>query len=656
MAMLRRLLIANRGEIACRIIRTARRLGITSIAVFSDVDRGARHVSLADEAVHIGPAPAAQSYLSIDAILAAASRAQADAIHPGYGFLSENAEFAAACVQAGLIWVGPPAAAIAAMGSKSAAKEMMAQAGVPVLPGYHGSDQSADALTAAAARVGYPIILKAVAGGGGKGMQIVHDAIALPGAIESARRIARSAFRNDALLLERYLAEPRHVEVQIFADQKGNVVHLLDRDCSVQRRHQKVIEEAPAPGVSAAVRAAMAQAALTVARTVSYVGAGTVEFLLDASGAFYFMEMNTRLQVEHPVTEAITGLDLVELQLRVASGEALPAHAAALAPNGHAVEARIYAEDPANDYLPSVGRIVRLRWPAESPELRIDTGVAEGDEISSHYDPLIAKIIAHGATRDAAVARLGTALRSLRIVGVRTNTEFVARVLAADAFATANLNTRLLERVDRLEQQTAVVRRDLQIAAALWLATRGPGASESPWAQRDAWRLNLPARQTLWLRDAAGLVAVEVVWRSAGLFDVGIADASVEIGVTRRNDEDLQLLRDGRSIRVEAYAQERRLHVWSEGREAEFEIAGPAGAEPQEAADAGALASPLPGTVVALEVRVGDQVKARQTLIVVEAMKMEHSIRAAVAGTVTAIHCKLGQRVSEGVALIELGP
>ena len=654
--MLRRLLIANRGEIACRIIRTARRLGVVSIAVFSDADRAARHVGMADEAWHIGPAPAAQSYLSSDAILDAARHSRADAIHPGYGFLSENAAFAAGCEQAGFIWVGPPAAAIEAMGSKSAAKEMMARAGVPVLPGYHGSDQSTDVLVTAARRVGFPIILKAVAGGGGKGMRIVHEAMALPAAIESARRIARSAFRSDALLLERYLAEPRHVEVQIFADRHGNVVHLLDRDCSVQRRHQKVIEEAPAPGVPAEVRAAMAQAAVTVARTIGYVGAGTVEFLLDASGAFYFMEMNTRLQVEHPVTEAITGLDLVELQLRVASGEPLPARSAAVAPNGHAIEARIYAEDPAHEYLPSVGTITHLRWPAESPELRIDTGVAEGDEISSHYDPLIAKIIAHGATRASAVARLGAALGDLRVAGVKTNAQFVARVLASDAFVTASLSTRLIERAGGIERQTLTVRRELQIAAALWFVTQGPGASQSPWAQRNAWRLNLPARHALWLRDATELVAVEVTAHAAQLFSVRIGAASVAVGVTQRTAEGLRLLRDGRSISVEACIVRRRLHVWSDGSDAEFEIAGPGGAEPQDAVVAGALASPLPGTVVALEVRVGDKVTARQTLVVVEAMKMEHSIRAPADGTVTAIHCKPGERVSEGVALVELGP
>src|SRR6266850_1237671 len=462
MTQIRRLLIANRGEIACRIMRTARRLGIASIAVFSDADRASRHVALADEALRIGPAPPSQSYLSIEAVLAAASASQADAIHPGYGFLSENADFAAACESAGIIWIGPPAAAIAAMGSKSAAKEMMARAGVPVLPGYHGDDQSPEALIAAAERVGFPIILKAVAGGGGKGMQIVVAAAAMPAAIESARRIARSAFRSDALLVERYLADPRHVEVQVFADRHGNVAHLFDRDCSVQRRHQKVIEEAPAPGVPEKVRAAMSKAAVTVAATVKYVGAGTVEFLLDAHGGFYFMEMNTRLQVEHPVTEAISGLDLVEWQLRVAEGERLPDNWGSMVPRGHAIEARVYAENPARDYLPSVGRIKHLRWPDAEAGLRIDTGVAEGDEISSHYDPLIAKVIAHADSRDAAVARLERALGELRVAGVTTNAAFVGRILATQSFRRAQLSTQLLERDPGLERLSPEAREHLR--------------------------------------------------------------------------------------------------------------------------------------------------------------------------------------------------
>jgi 3-methylcrotonyl-CoA carboxylase alpha subunit len=651
-----RLLIANRGEIACRIIRTARRLGITTIAVFSDADRASQHVALADEAWHLGPSPAVQSYLSIEAVLAAARRARADAIHPGYGFLSESAAFATACARAGLIWIGPPAAAIDAMGSKGAAKEMMARAGVPVLPGYHGSDQSNDALMAAAARVGFPVILKAVAGGGGKGMQIVAGAAALPAAIESARRIARSAFRSDALLLERYLPDPRHVEVQVFADKHGRVVHLYDRDCSVQRRHQKVIEEAPAPGIAEDVRHAMSLAAVTVARTVGYVGAGTVEFLLNSPGEFYFMEMNTRLQVEHPVTEAITGVDLVEWQLRIAGGEPLPVGADAIRGHGHAIEARIYAEDPSRDYLPSVGRLSLVQWPAQSPDVRVDAGVAEGDEVSSFYDPLLGKIIARGDTRAAALAHLRAALAELRINGVTTNAEFVGRILASDAFAQARLTTRFLERESGLEQSDATVRRELRVIAAVWLATQLPQSGQSPWDRRDAWRVNLLPTQTLWLRDGAELASTEVTARGTGTYLVRSGSDERVLQVSSAGPHRMRVLDGGRIVAVEVRIDRHRIHIWSGGAEAEFELAEPAGAEPTESAVDGALATPLPGTVVALEVSVGDKVAAGQTLIVVEAMKMEHAIRAPRAGTVAAIRYQVGERVAEGVALIELAP
>ena len=655
MPAIRRLLIANRGEIACRIERTARRLGITTIAVFSDADRASRHVAEADEAMHIGPPPAAQSYLSPHAILDAARLAGADAIHPGYGFLSENAGFAAACEDTGLIWVGPPSTAIEAMGSKSAAKDMMARAGVPVLPGYHGSDQSLDTLLAAARQLGFPVILKAVAGGGGKGMQIVTDMAAMPAAIESARRIALSAFRSDALLMERYLAEPRHVEVQVFADTRGNVVHLFDRDCSVQRRHQKIIEEAPAPGVAESVRAAMAQAAVTVAATVRYVGAGTVEFLLDTDGAFYFMEMNTRLQVEHPVTEAITGLDLVEWQLRVAAGETLPLAQSEIETRGHAIEARIYAEDPARGYLPSVGRITHLRWPAESPQLRVDTGVAAGDEISSHYDPMIAKVIARGDTRAAALGCLRAALASLRISGVTTNAAFVHRVLSSEAFTDARLSTRLLERAPDLERPSAATRQDLRVAAALWLATQNVPDGHSPWDRRDAWRINLPRRQTLWLRDGDALDAIEVAAVKPESFVVTVGEDKRAVKLMRSAPDAMRILESGRSVAVEVFVDGQHIHVWSAGAEARFEVGEPAGAEPRQAVAEGALSTPLPGTVVSIEVKPGDQVTAGQTLLVVEAMKMEHAVRAPRAGTVTAIRCRVGERVAEGVPLVELG-
>jgi 3-methylcrotonyl-CoA carboxylase alpha subunit len=654
---IRRLLIANRGEIACRVIRTARRLGITSIAVFSDADRTSRHVALADDARRVGPAPARESYLAMEAILSAAREARADAIHPGYGFLSENAAFAAACERAGFMWVGPPASAIESMGSKSAAKEMMARAGVPVLPGYHGSEQTDAVLQSEAARVGYPVILKAVAGGGGKGMQIVTEPGALPAAIESARRIARSAFGSEALLLERYLPEPRHVEVQVFADRYGRVVHLFDRDCSVQRRHQKIIEEAPAPGLADDLRQSMADAAITVARTVGYVGAGTVEFLLDETDdRFYFMEMNTRLQVEHPVTESVTGLDLVEWQLRVAGGEALPAGADTIRIRGHAIEARIYAEDPARAYLPSVGRLSLVRWPAESGNLRIDSGVTTGDEVASHYDPLLAKVIAHGETRASALAHLRAALAEVRVAGVVTNAAFVARVLATDAFTAARLSTRLLEREHGIEETSAAVRSQLRAIAALWFAARRSSAGHSPWDSHDAWRLNLSARQVLWLRDGSETAPVEVVELEPQIYAVSGESGRRVLEILRLEPTGLRFLSDERNVAAEMLLDGRQLHVWSEGAEARFELAEPAGAEPAEEVVEGALATPLPGTVVSLEVGVGDKVAPGQILVVVEAMKMEHAIRAPRAGTVAAIRYRVGERVAEGVALVELAP
>src|ERR1700690_613123 len=397
--MIKRLLVSNRGEIVCRIVRTARRLGVTTIAVYSDADRGAQHVRVADEAYHLGPAPAAQSYLDLDRIIALAKRVGADAVHPGYGFLSENAQFAQACHDAGLIFVGPPAAAIKAMGSKSASKAAMAAVGVPVAPGYHGDEQTPQRLAAEAARVGFPLIIKASAGGGGKGMQVVNSAAEVAAAVESAQRLARAAFGDDKLLLERYFPLARHVEVQVFADAHGGIVSLFDRDCSVQRRHQKIIEEAPAPGLRDEVRAAMAEAAIKSARAVGYVRAGTVEFLVDDAQNFYFMEMNPRLQVEHPVTELITGIDLVEWQLRIAQGERLPLAQSDITQRGVAVEARLYAEDPARDYLPSVGKITHLRWPEGVAGLRLDAGVEAGDEVSTYYDPMLGKIIAWGESR-----------------------------------------------------------------------------------------------------------------------------------------------------------------------------------------------------------------------------------------------------------------
>src|SRR5580693_7993734 len=492
----KRLLIANRGEIVCRIARTARRLGWTVIAVYSDADRGAKHVREADEAYHLGPSPAAQSYLDRKRIIDLARRVGADAVHPGYGFLSENADFAQGCLDAGLIFVGPPPAAIRAMGSKSASKAAMAAVGVPVAPGYHGKEQSLERLAAEAERIGFPLIIKASAGGGGKGMQVVESSGDVAAAVESAKRLARASFGDDRLLMERYFGLARHVEVQVFADTQGNTISLFDRDCSVQRRHQKIIEEAPAPGLREEVRAAMWQAAVKSAQAVGYVGAGTVEFLVDDAQNFYFMEMNTRLQVEHPVTELITGIDLVEWQLRVAAGEPLPS-TQDLTRRGFAVEARLYAEDPAHDYLPSVGRISHLRWASPGAGLRQDIGVEEGDEVSTYYDPMLGKIIAWGESRATAIDLLRRALAEIEIVGVATNRALLSSVLGDEEFRRGAVATNFLsarrEHISFGDEAASAA--DMAIAA-VWCAARRTDGN-ALWEDTRGWRPAAPA-STSW--------------------------------------------------------------------------------------------------------------------------------------------------------------
>ncbi|MDX1606051.1 MAG: biotin carboxylase N-terminal domain-containing protein, partial [Candidatus Competibacterales bacterium] len=505
-------LIANRGEIACRIARTCRRLGIRSVGVYSDADRGALHVEACDEARRLGPAPARDSYLRIDRVIEAARNSGAGAIHPGYGFLSENADFAEACAAAGLVFIGPPAAAIRAMGSKAAAKALMEKAGVPLVPGYHGTDQDPDRLAAEAERIGYPMLLKASAGGGGKGMRIVERPEVFAEALAAARREAAAAFGDERMLVEKYLLRPRHIEVQVFADGHGNALHLFERDCSIQRRHQKIVEEAPAPGLDAARRAAMGDAAIAAARAVDYQGAGTVEFIAEADGGFYFMEMNTRLQVEHPVTEMITGQDLVEWQLRVAAGEPLPLDQARLAPNGHALEVRLYAEDPARDFLPATGTLVHLRFPEPGGPVRIDTGVRPGDRIDIHYDPLLAKLIVHDRDRAAALRRLRTALAACGVVGVTSNLAFLQAIADHPAFADDLPDTGFVER--HLEAllpapqpapdtvlALAALGELLHIDAAAQAAAAHDPDPWSPWHATDGWRLNDDNHHSLHFQD-----------------------------------------------------------------------------------------------------------------------------------------------------------
>jgi 3-methylcrotonyl-CoA carboxylase alpha subunit len=651
--MLRRLLIANRGEIVCRIARTARRMSVATIAVYSEADAGARHVRVADEAYYLGPAPAAESYLDAAKIVALAQRVGADAVHPGYGFLSENAAFAQACADAGLIFVGPPASAIRAMGSKSASKAAMAAVGVPVAPGYHGEDQSASRLFAEAQRVGFPLIIKASAGGGGKGMQVVNSAAEVAAAVESAQRLARTAFGDDRLLMERYFPQARHVEVQVFADSHGAIVSLFDRDCSVQRRHQKIIEEAPAPNLREEVRAAMSQAAIQAARAVGYVGAGTVEFLVDEAQHFYFMEMNTRLQVEHPVTELITGIDLVEWQLRIATGARLPKEQNDILRHGTAMEVRLYAEDPEHGYLPSVGRIAHLHWPDAAPHLRLDIGVDAGDEVSTFYDPMLGKVIAWGESRVEAADRLHGALADIEIVGVTTNRALLTSVLADEEFGRGGVTTSFLDarRAHLAFGEPAVGDLDAALAA-LWCATRRT-EGDALWADSRGWRLAAPPRSTWVFADRS--VTIELCAPNEYVARIGGREYPQRL--VARGAQSLDVEFEGKLQRVSVIEADGTLHLFRSGRHAVLRLANTEDAlQVSAGAEEGSLLTPLPGTVVAVHVTAGQQVARGTPLVTVEAMKMEHTLTAPYAGTVTRIAFGLAERVAAGSVLVELSP
>ena len=660
--MLRRLLIANRGEIVCRIARTAQRLGITSIAVYSEADAQARHVRLADEAYYLGPAPPAESYLDIAKILGVAARVGADAVHPGYGFLSENADFAQACADAGLIFVGPPAAAIRAMGSKSASKAAMAAVGVPVAPGYHGDDQTPQRLTEEARRVGFPLIIKASAGGGGKGMQVVNSAGEVAAAVESAQRLARAAFGDDKLLLERYFPRARHVEVQVFADTHGDIVSLFDRDCSVQRRHQKIIEEAPAPGLREEVRTAMAGAAIQAARAVGYVGAGTVEFLVDESQQFYFMEMNTRLQVEHPVTEFITGIDLVEWQLRVAQGSRLPKTQGDIVRHGAAMEARLYAEDPDHGYLPSVGRIAHLHWPDAAPGLRLDIGVDAGDEVSTFYDPMLGKVIAWGESRGEAAGRLQQALNELEIVGVITNRALLTSVLADEEFRRGGIATNFLDvRRAHLSFGEPAAGEVDAVLAAIWCASRRTDA-DALWADSRGWRLGAAPASTWSFGERSVIISAPAPnGRPASGGNPGDAYRAHAAGrehalrVVARGAQSMDVEIDGRVQHARIIELDQDLHLFRNGRHTVLRLARTEDAlQVTAGAEEGSLLTPLPGTVVAVHVTAGQGVDRGAPLVTVEAMKMEHTLTAPHAGTVTRVPFGVGERVAAGAILAEL--
>lgn len=661
--MFNKILIANRGEIACRVIKTARRLGIRTVAVYSEADANARHVRLADEAVLLGPAAARESYLVADKIIDACQRTGAQAVHPGYGFLSENADFADALAASGIAFIGPPASAIRAMGSKSEAKKLMGKAAVPLTPGYHGDDQTPALLHKEADQIGYPVLIKAAAGGGGKGMRLVEKSEDFPEALASCKREAASSFGDDHVLIEKYITKPRHIEIQVFADTQGNCVYLFERDCSVQRRHQKVLEEAPAPGMTEARRREMGEAAVAAAKAVGYVGAGTVEFIANQDGTFYFMEMNTRLQVEHPVTEMITGQDLVEWQLRVACGQPLPLAQNQLQIRGHALEARIYAEDANKGFLPSTGQLIRLTPPAESINVRVDTGVEEGDEITPYYDPMIAKLIVWDENRDAALARMRKALADYRVAGVTTNIAFLSRLVACPAFAGADLDTGLIEgQREFLFPAAQPVPRDALLVATvgelLWEqhaakeVAKSSGDPFSPWHARDGWRMNLSSARTLSFKDGETLLDAHVRYQKDHWQITLHGETTQARGKKLDGDRFAVEVDDCRLIANVVAAEERRT-VFLNG--STYSLLRDDPLHRVDAADShgGGLTAPMPGKVVALLAQPGQKVEKGSPLLILEAMKMEHTITAPATGIVKAFCYAAGEQVGDGAALIE---
>ena len=668
--MFTKILIANRGEIACRVAATARRMGIKTVAVYSDADARAAHVAACDEAVHIGGASAKDSYLVAERILAAAGATGAQAIHPGYGFLSENADFADACAAAGVVFIGPPAAAIRAMGSKSAAKALMERAAVPLVPGYHGDEQTPAFLAQQAQRIGYPVLIKASAGGGGKGMRAVQASADFVAALESCQREARNAFGSDHVLVEKYLTKPRHIEVQVFADQHGHCVYLFERDCSVQRRHQKVLEEAPAPGMSAERRRAMGEAAVAAAKAVGYVGAGTVEFIAEGD-QFFFMEMNTRLQVEHPVTEMITGHDLVEWQLRVAAGEPLPVQQEALRIHGHAIEARLYAENPEKGFLPAIGTLRHFHLPphvafvrnaeqaAHLPpaRVRVDAGVRQGDAISPHYDPMIAKLIVWGETRERALREMAQALVQTRIVGLASNVAFLKRVIECDAFARADLDTGLIAREQAvlLPAPTAPSADVLALATAAVLAREGRTVAADPWSGRSGWRLNQVYRRRLAFVSEVGTHDVEVAYGHDG-HAVRVGDAFVPLDWSHAGEHftvrGFGSAAQAHVVRGTVLLDGETLHLFHEGALSVLTLPDALAHAGEDAAEGGRLVAPMPGKIVALLAAVGARVSRGTPLLVMEAMKMEHTIAAPADGVVQEFLYAPADQVSEGAQLL----
>ena len=661
--MFKKILIANRGEIACRVAATARRLAIKTVAVYADADAGAKHVAFCDEAVHIGGSAPKESYLRWERIIEAARATGAEAIHPGYGFLSENEEFAQACLDNGLVFIGPPPSAIKAMGLKAESKQLMEKAGVPLVPGYHGSDQSPALLKREADRIGYPVLIKASAGGGGKGMRAVEKSDDFEAALESCKREAINSFGDDAVLVEKYAQKPRHIEIQVFGDTHGNYVYLFERDCSVQRRHQKVLEEAPAPGLSEHLRQQMGEAAVAAARAVNYVGAGTVEFIVEqpAGGGmkFYFMEMNTRLQVEHPVTEAITGLDLVEWQLLVASGARLPLAQDELRINGHAVEARICAESPDNNFLPATGSLHVYQKPDcvsfERSTVRIDDGVRQGDVISPFYDSMVAKLIVHGKTREEALARMDAALAQMHIVGVSTNVQFLRYVVRSPSFVTADLDTALIPREAALLFNQEPVGLEMAVASAIAHTLLQEKALEvhDPFSRRDGWRSHGLTRRAFEFEFHGEAVSATLTYLHDGALLLTVGESSGPL-VFRPLADGIDLQFAGRHISANIYINRGLAHVFTGNGATQIiaiDVLAHAG---DSSAESGSMTAPMPGKVVSFAIKAGDRVSKGQALAVMEAMKMEHTIAAPADGVVTELLYAPGDQIAEGAELLKI--
>ncbi|WP_199611429.1 acetyl-CoA carboxylase biotin carboxylase subunit [Flocculibacter collagenilyticus] len=662
--MFKKILIANRGEIACRVIETAHKLGIRCVAVYSDADANSMHVAMADEAFHIGPAPSKDSYLRADKILEVAKKSGAEAVHPGYGFMSENPEFAKACADNNIVFIGPPVPAIEAMGSKSAAKDIMSKANVPLVPGYHGDNQDPAFLKQEANNIGYPMLLKAAFGGGGKGMRVVWQESEFDDALASAKREAINGFGNDTMLMEKYLTKPRHVEIQVFCDNHGNGIYLAERDCSIQRRHQKVIEEAPAPGLSQEIRTAMGEAAVRAAQAINYQGAGTVEFLYDEDGSFYFMEMNTRLQVEHPVTEMITGQDLVKWQLLVASGETLPLTQDEVTIEGHAFEVRVYAEDPENDFLPATGKLNYLRQPEQSQHVRVDTGVRENDEVSAFYDPMIAKLIVWDENRDRALQRMLRALDDYRISGVKTNLHFLSSLLEHPSFKDVELDTNFIEKhKDTLHAPAKQADTQALVMAVLYLLLNQAKCNRdsandsfdpySPWHGFTGWRMNENQQYKIQLTDEHNVehfIAVEQV----GTQFVITVDGTDITATGTLDDDHLKATIGGHNMNVLIAEKDNQITVFNKQNIVTFTNTLSSEIVVEDNAGQGGLTAPMNGTIVSVLVKQGDEVKAGQNLVIMEAMKMEYTITAPSDGKVEEVYFTDGDLVADGAELLSI--